>query len=226
MCLLFQYLRVQRSALLSLFPGKSQHPNCAMHLLSVVVVLSAGLNSIVAFAPRGCISNSVFPIARYVISTPLSSAEEDNLEGLNEEDDDPDPPPKGIFQQINDVLDTPILDANDRSNQGPVAEVSTSHHIDERHYCMDTTDDVVVCWITPVASKLNVGIGFMQKQRRQNPKLMLQSQFLTHFIGAKAIRSPRAATGIRHVFGSGGYRHVRPIPAVQFCHIWHIMEHS
>jgi hypothetical protein len=94
------------------------HPR---QLTPILLLVLAVPESISAFAPSGFSPVSVFRTQpRYDIATVLLRAtDEDEAVGSN---DDPDPPSKNLFQQINDVLNTPILDANVRSDQGPVAE--------------------------------------------------------------------------------------------------------
>jgi hypothetical protein len=94
------------------------HPR---QLTPILLLVLAFPDAISAFAPSGFSPVSVFQTQpRYGISTILLRAtDEDEPVGSNE---DPNPPSKNLFEQINDVLNTPILDANVRSDQGPVAE--------------------------------------------------------------------------------------------------------
>eukprot|EP00535_Pseudo-nitzschia_heimii_P003857 CAMPEP_0197177096 /NCGR_PEP_ID=MMETSP1423-20130617/2824_1 /TAXON_ID=476441 /ORGANISM="Pseudo-nitzschia heimii, Strain UNC1101" /LENGTH=172 /DNA_ID=CAMNT_0042626589 /DNA_START=77 /DNA_END=595 /DNA_ORIENTATION=+ len=80
----------------------------------------------------------------------LRSAPDDDDADAEITADDGDENEKSILDKINDFLDTPILDANDRSDQGPVAEALKEFVRDEPELAQVTFSVAVVAVLVAV----------------------------------------------------------------------------
>ena len=68
----------------------------------------------------------------------------------NDDDDDDDSSEASLFDKVNNFLDTPILDANNRSDQGAVAETLKEFVRDEPEIAQVTFSVVVVAMMVLV----------------------------------------------------------------------------
>lgn len=131
--------------------------------LVAVVTLSTIVDALVPIQqPRGAVRKTFVAIPRDQLlqihnmnagidamalrSNPSDIEEEDKSEDDEtiETVDDEDDSEKSLFDKVNDFLDTPILDANNRSDQGALAETLKEFVRDEPELAQVTFSVVVV----------------------------------------------------------------------------------
>ena len=126
-------------------------------ILGAVVLVSLALSSVCIVAPvqgfsvgyratairRHTLSDTATPITSRTASLPLYANSEDDADANDNIQADAEAP-LSLWDKVNKFLDTPILDANNRSDQGAIAETLKEFVRDEPELAQVAFSAVVV----------------------------------------------------------------------------------